>query len=345
MLQATVAIQGTEVQTEFLLDFMTKEVDAKAYKRISACAAYATYKGTTLVRSLLSGQDEIQYRWLIGLDDAFTEPEALRIAMNTNGAETRFAELQPKGKRFHPKAYLLDSNEQGTATLIIGSCNLTEAALTTNCEVYAACYANTHSEVEHLRAYWEMLWQTGRPITEQKLAEYETRFNAARVRHPAVESEKSTPASKKVVKAVRASINSSSRSWLDLGKNTGGGNQLDIVKALAPFLSLPRNPLQGKTQHLHIKTKKGVLDYQVTFHKGMWRFMNLRQGFSQRLRPKGNSPSPYLLVFNRATNGELSMRILPRDGDEAKTIMAISAKIGFVGSSVSQASGRRFGWH
>ena len=49
-LQATVAIQGTEVESECLLDFMAKDVAAKSYKRISACAAYATYKGTTLVR-------------------------------------------------------------------------------------------------------------------------------------------------------------------------------------------------------------------------------------------------------------------------------------------------------
>lgn len=339
------AVQGTVVESECLLDFMTREVASKSYKRISACAAYATYKGTTLVRSLLSGRNDARYRWLIGLDDAFTDPEALRIAINTYGAETRVAELQAKGKRFHPKAYLLDSNEQGTATLIIGSCNLTEAALTKNCEVYAACYAATTLEVNQLRAYWEKLWEVGSPATREKVDEYATRYKAARVRNPAVEAEKSSPASRHVRRAVSGSINSSTLAWIVLGKNTGGGNQLDIVKALAPFLSLVGNPSQGTTQHLHIKSEQGTLDYQMTFTKGMWRFMNLQQGFTQSLRPKANSPSPYLLVFERAQDGELSMRIIQRDGDEAKSIMALSAEIGFVGTSVEGSSGRRFGWH
>jgi HKD family nuclease len=345
VIQAKIAVQGTEVGSEFLLDFMTKEVATKSYKRISACAAYATYKGTVLLRSLLLGQNDTIYRWLIGLDDTFTDPKALRVAMQTYGAETRIVELESKGKRFHPKAYLLDSNEQGTATLIIGSCNLTEAALTKNCEVYAACYANTASEVERLRDYWDMLWKIGRPVTEEKVVEYETRFKAARVRNPVIEAEKSTPASRKVSKAVSASVSSSTLAWIELGSNTGGGNQLDIVKALAPFLSLTSNARQGTTQHLPIKSKQGTLNYQLTFTKGMWRFMNLQQGFTSPLRPKADSPSPYLLIIKRASDGELSMRIILRDNDEAKNIMALSAEIGFVGSSVAGSSGRRFGWH
>lgn len=344
-LQASVVIQGTEIESEFLLNFMAKEVITRAYKRISACAAYATYKGTLLVRSLLSGQNDTSYRWLIGLDDAFTDPKALRIAMQTYGAETRFAELQHKGKRFHSKAYLLDSNEQGTATLIVGSCNLTEAALTKNCEVYAACYADTPSEVERLRAYWDMLWEIGNPATDGKVAEYERKFKSTRIRNPVIEAEQSTPISRK---AIGGSINSSTLAWIDLGKNTGGGNQLEIVKALAPFLSLMGKPRQGITQHLLINSEQGTLDYQVTFTKRMWRFMNLQQGFSKLLRPNANSPSPYLLVFKRDPDGALSMRILLSNSDEAKHIMAISAEIGFVGSSVgsvSGASGRRFGWY
>lgn len=343
-LRATVAIQGTEVGSEPLLDFMTKEVTDKSYTRISACAAYATYKGAVLVRSLLSGQNNASCRWLIGLDDAFTEPKALRVAMQAYGAETRLAELQPKRKRFHPKAYLLDSNEEGTATLIVGSCNLTEAALTRNCEVYAACYADTTLEVERLKAYWDSLWKIGRPATEGKIAEYEIRFKAARVLNPAIQAEEST-SSRKVRKAVNESINSSALAWIELGFNTGGGSQLDIVKALAPFLSLTANARQGTTQQLSIKSKRGTFNYQVTFTKGMWRFMNLQQGFAHPLRPVANNPSPYLVVFERARGGTLSMRLLLGDGDEGKSVIAISAEAGFVGSSVPGASGRRFGWH
>jgi hypothetical protein len=61
-LEATVAIQGTDVESVFPLDLMIREVATKPYKRISACAAYATFKGTLLVRSLLLGQNDTQYR-------------------------------------------------------------------------------------------------------------------------------------------------------------------------------------------------------------------------------------------------------------------------------------------
>jgi hypothetical protein len=288
---------------------------------------------------------------LIGLDDTLTDPFALSVAMQTNGAQTRVAQLLTKGskRRFHPKAYLIDGSPAGGATLVVGSCNLTEAALKSNCEVFAAYRAQNAKEADELRAFWDSLWKTGQPLTNDIFDEYRAKFLQKARHEPTVQAEapsqKPQKQPKHVAKAINESLANSKLAWIVLGKNTGDGSQLDIVKNLGPFLGLPPDPKDGDHCYLEIDTSLGKKNYLMTFTKGMWRFMNLQQGFQEPLRPDLKQPSPYVLVLERLNDGQtIQMRIVPEAEEHAIDMIAHSIDLGFAYESKAGASGRLYGW-
>lgn len=340
----SIAAQGLATNSPTLLSVLETEINNSDYQRISACAAYASRKGVTLVRGLTSGSSNAKYRWLIGLDDSFTDPEALRIALRTHKAETRTAELltkKPK-RRFHPKAYLLDSNANNEATLIVGSNNLTERALKSNCEVFTVFRARTEEDVVKVQNYWEELWNIGQNATESIIDKYKERYKRAPQKEPVIQEEISEIPSNEVKNAIEESIGNSTLAWIEFGSNTGGGNQLDIVKNLSPFLKLPQNPNTKDSEVLNINTNEGIKQYQLTFTKGMWRFMNLQQGFSFPLRPDAESPSPFTLVIKRSNDDSLSMDVVT--SKEAYELFTASSENGFIAESKRGTSGRFYGW-
>jgi len=343
--------QGVPKESTSLLHFLKAEISSEGYKRLSACAAYASYRGVLLTRSLLSGLNSAEYRWLIGLDDTLTDPLALSVAMQTIGAHTRVAQLLKKGskRRFHPKAYLIDRNPAGGATLVVGSCNLTEAALKSNCEVFVAYRARNAEDADELRVFWESLWKTGHSLTNDILGEYRSKFLLKAEHEPAVQeeapSQKPQKQPKYVAKAINESLANSKLAWIVLGKNTGGGSQLDIVKNLGPFLGLPLEPKDGDHCYLEINTSLGKKNYIMTFTKGMWRFMNLQQGFQEPLRPDLKQPSPYVLVLERQDDGQtIKMHIVLEAEEHAIDMIAHSIDLGFAYESKAGASGRLYGW-
>jgi HKD family nuclease len=329
-----------------LLSVITEEISSKTYSRVSACAAYASFRGVVLVRTALSSAATPRFRWLLGLDDFITDPRAIRVAADTHNAESRIVPAV-SGRRFHAKAYLLDDSPDETATLVIGSANLTQAALTKNCETYVLIRGRTKDEVSALQLYWELLWRTGEAATGELIRQYDEDYKR-KGSHPAEITDESshappTPQSKKLLKQ---SLHSSKLAWIELGYNTGAGLQLDIVKKLAPFLGLPHDPIQGTTRFLVFDSPKGQLQFQLTFTKGMWRFMNLQQGFNRRLRPNLEEPSPYVLIVSRSEAGATDRLSIQRlDSPRTGKMIEESQQSGFVDSSKADTSGRRFGWY
>lgn len=338
--------QSYEKGIKPLLSLITDEITSYEYTRISACAAYASCRGVVLVRTALSGAGTPQFRWLFGLDDCITDPQAIYVASGMKNAETRTVAVIA-GRRFHAKAYLLDLSARQSATLIVGSPNLTEAALTKNCEGFVLVRAKTRKQTLDLQRYWDSLWGMGEPATKESVSRYEERYKTNRFHHSEVERESSSalPTSQ-TTKLVKRSLDTSKLAWIVLGYDTGGGNQLDIVKRLAPFLGLPRDPIQGTTAYLTFNSPLGRKRFQLTFTKGMWRFMNLQQGFRHPLRPNPAQASPYVLVVSRGqADGPPMLAIQRVDSRETENMINESRKKGFVDQSKPDSSGRQFGWY
>jgi HKD family nuclease len=344
---ALLGFQTQQRGNKSLLSLITEEITANRYTRISACAAYASYQGVVIARTLLANEQTPSFRWLIGLDDCITDPQAIKVAAGIHNSESRVVPVTA-GRRFHAKAYLLDSAVTDCATLIIGSANLTKAALTKNCEGYVLLRARTKDEVELFQNYWKLFWQLGEPASEERIAEYEERYKKRRLSAPEVDQEStSQPLPSRDAKLVKQTLGSSKLAWIELGKNTGpGGSQLDIVKRLAPFIGLPSNPTEGRTIILRFNSPTGSKQYQLTFTKGMWRFMNLQQGFTKTLRPDLSKPSPYLLIISRKQDGsEPALTIERVGGKNAERMIQESKTKGFIDSSTHDDSGRLFGWY
>jgi HKD family nuclease len=345
-MKSNVFVQCSKDQANKLEDFLRKEIATYGYKRISVCTAYASYSGVLLVRTLFGAKHGISYRWLIGLDDGFSDPKAIKVAFEMCKAETRVAHLEPEKRRFHPKVYYLDSGNEFKATLVIGSCNLTEAALGKNCEVYSIHRVETPEEVADSEQYWQCLWMMGEPVTDTLLSKYSKTHRRHKRSNPFyVEETANRRRSSRIAKAVKESIGNSACAWIALGNNTGGGGQLDIVKNLAPFLGLPENPCDNAKRLLPLSSPLGKKKFQLTFTKGMWRFMNLQQGFKERLRPNLGKASPYMLVITRKSDaGELEISIRRLSDRNAKSLMRQSEELGFLGRSLTHARGRNYGW-
>lgn len=328
-----------------LHDVLQSLIEEYQYSRISVCSAYVSTKGLTIVRGLMPKDSE--FRWLIGLDDTFTQPSALIAARDTYNATLKVAELQVRQRknRFHPKVYLLDSNENNEAHLIIGSANMTEAALTRNCEAFSIMYAEAVAEVAQFEAFWTTLWNKGILATDEIIARYQRRSRTARPRNPVVREEDEVVKRSLVLRrATEASIRTARLIWIEFGSMTGyHAEQLDIIKNLAPFLGIMENHNPADEYTLNITSPLGLFNHTLMFKKGMWRFMDIQQSFQEQLKPDPVQNSPYLLIIERE-NDAYSMRILRKTSFEAKRIIATSKQTGFTGKSVPGQSGRLYGW-
>jgi HKD family nuclease len=338
--------QTYEKGTKSLLSLITEEIASNEYTRISACAAYASYRGVVLVRTAIASAGIPKFRWLLGLDDCITDPQAIYVASGMKNAETRLVAIT-SGRRFHAKAYLLDLSAKQAATLIIGSANLTERAFTKNCESFVLVRAKTQAQIIELQQYWDLLWRMGEPATRESVSRYEKQCKERRLNYSEVEEESSSAApTSRTTRLVKRSLDTSKLAWIMLGYNTGGGSQLDIVKRLASFLGLPKSPIQGSTAYLTFNSPLGSKTFQLTFTKGMWRFMNLQQGFKQRLRPNPEKASPYVLVISPGeTDTSPTLTIQRLNSQETENMIDESKQKGFVDWSKPGSSGRRFGWY
>lgn len=344
-LNNTLAVSQGFDDNSKLYDVLQELIQEHQYTRISVCSAYVSTKGLTIVRGLMPKDSE--FRWLIGLDDTFTQPSALIAARDTYNATLKIAELQiaQRRNRFHPKVYLLDSNKNDEAHLIIGSANMTEAALTRNCEAFSVMYAENAAEVVQFEAFWDALWDKGQLVNDAIIERYQRRFRINRPRNPVIQEESEIARRSTVLKrATEASIRTARLIWIEFGSMTGyHSEQVDIVKNLAPFLGIAEDHDLTDEYTLDITSPIGLFNHSLMFKKGMWRFMNIQQSFHEQLKPNPAQNSPYILIIERE-DAAYSMRILRKTTPEAKRIVATSKQTGFTGKSVAGQGGRLYGW-
>ena len=106
--------QGTD---ESSLEVVLSEVAADGnFDRLDVAVAYATKQGLLTLRGALGGFP-IKTRWIVGLDDAISQPEALEFLFALSGATLRLASLSPQ-RRFHPKLYCLRRSDNAANTRI-----------------------------------------------------------------------------------------------------------------------------------------------------------------------------------------------------------------------------------
>jgi hypothetical protein len=148
------------------------------YDRLDVAVAYATLQGVRALERVLVPWP-VQTRWVLGLDDAITQPEAIAYLRTKPGADVRVAKLSPI-RRFHPKLYRLWSSASPVRSLLaLGSGNMTQRGLQENAEAAVILIAETVADYQLAARAFGELWAMGHGPTAEELANYSEAHAAA----------------------------------------------------------------------------------------------------------------------------------------------------------------------
>lgn len=320
---------------------------------MSVAVAYSSLAGVSRLHEVVvDAHPDASFRWLLGLDDYITQPGAIDFCCSVKNAEVRIYSSKRPNTRFHPKMLLFDAPEKGsTSSMIIGSANLTFAALNHNCEAVAIIEAQQKAERALMRSRFESLWTLGTSPTDKLLSEYKSQFDKFRKsRSFLLAAESETPTNTgPILHSDSALINPGSANvcWIEVGKNTAMGRELEVKGEQARFFGL--EPTGGNAAFRNFLVSDGQtvplrLKYQGN---AMWR-LQLRASVPEvdkGLRPMLNGRlgrSPYVAVFKRTQTKDLFSLSFPRrDSKEFRDIWKKSEIAGTIGSTAS----REYGWH
>lgn len=220
--------------------------DINSSKKVRAGFAYATEAGVSSLCENDSGRDwrdEVRSKWIIGIDQGITEPDALRALDNHRNAEVRV--LVPGGDitrqslyvrpRFHAKVVFIQSEATGAAHLINSSANMTASALEdrpTNYEVgtiQSTGSGLTDADVQEFDEWWEHAWSRSQEVTGRLLTTYEDVRDDWFDSNPDIQEFESSE-----------SVNHASEAeclFIETRAMTGGSrNQIELSEELSPFI-------------------------------------------------------------------------------------------------------------
>lgn len=175
------------------------------YDRVDVAVAYATRQGLKALRRVLGAWPQVS-RWVIGLDDAITQPAAIDDLIELVGAEVRLAQLSP-ARRFHPKLYRFWSSADALKSLLlIGSGNMTQNGLQVNGEAAVLLESENLADTRRMEAIWQELWDLGRPHKEFDLKKYKELHKRATERRKQASDEGIAPVEPTATAEVIAAI-------------------------------------------------------------------------------------------------------------------------------------------
>ena len=316
--------------------------------------AYSTVAGVTRLYDVVySSNPDVCFRWLLGIDDYVTSPGAVEFCSLKSRSDVRIYESTPRTTRFHPKIYLFEeANRTGEAVLIVGSANLTKAALERNCEAYAIVRASSKPEAEELTSSYNRLWKLGKEPIDKLMAQYAARYqrhqrNRSFLRQDNV---RRSVRSYEVLEhdAAEKSPEASNICWIEVGKNTAMGRELEFKAEQARFFGL--NPQGGKPEHRDFLVSNGeVVSLRLKYQgNSMWRLqlINKVPEVDTGLRPKNKSGqlerSPYVAIFKRIDgNKRFELHFQRVSSSIYRRIRSQSEKIGTLGKTTA----REYGWY
>ncbi|TRC93531.1 hypothetical protein FJV76_23355 [Mesorhizobium sp. WSM4303] len=320
---------------------------------LGAAAAYVTIEGVNAVLEAVGVRELQKSRWLVGLDDAISQPGAIDRLLSLPNATVRVVTFAAAGARFHSKIVLLGNTKASKkAVLMIGSANLSRAALEKNAEAVAFIASSEKANADWLRETFEKVWKLGHVPSDTELEGYAEKYYAARKLRKQIEKivlGKNLPANV-IATPDEAQIDPSLATicWIECGRITLMGRELELKGIQARFFGL--NPTGGATEVLSLLHNDGSL-HETKFifrhQNGMWRvyFPSSIPEVKAGLRPveaDGSlGRSPYVAVFERTlVKGQFKLKFLRDDEADYAQLKAKSEDSGTVGDTGS----RRFGW-
>ncbi len=326
--------------------------------RLDVAVAYATMSGVTALEMVV-GQFPPVTRWVVGLDDAITQPAAIERLFALPGAEVRLAALTGQGRRFHPKIYCLwSSTVSDCCVLSVGSGNMTLNGLRRNGEAAAILSASSAKDVSELKAVWDEMWLLGAPLTPQSLADYKDRYKVARRARKAVTAAGAAPPEPDIDEFVdvdqplNGDPNTAIFAWLDVGSATAQGREVELPQAVVPYFGVGSQA--HSTVQLQLRPKKGgpssTLPLTMRADNSMWRIAFTQSAISaltgrNTFRPlAGGNRSDLAIVFERTGLLQYNVECVLLASPDYQSLITKSTAAGALFRTMNTATGRNFGF-
>ena len=298
-----------QTNSQTLWTALAEEMAGDAFDHLDVAVAYATLQGVRTLEMALKGVGHTS-RWVVGLDDAITQPRAIEYLMSRCRSEVRLASMSPQ-RRFHPKLYCAwSANDDDRCVAAIGSGNMTLNGLLHNGETAAILTAESRNEVGSLRAQWEAMWDLGVAATPDAIETYRNAYRVARrhrrkiVKLGVAPPEPKPSAPGDVGSTFNGDPVRASLAWLEAGSPSAGGRDLEFPRAIMPFFRLIRSPTKGR-----FRTRDGqvfALRFTERTDNQMWRLMFTRDSIHAAIGrdtmrpPTGGNRSDLAVVFRRS---------------------------------------------
>lgn len=347
--------QGTP-RKETIRGKLEAKIHAESFDHVRIAMAYVTIAG---VRALLDAFADRKLRgsqWLVGLDDAVTQPGAIDLLIGLDGAELRVATLTKSSLRFHPKVCRFEySSGKGKEFLMIGSANLTSAALDGNSEAVVFLEGKSPTDKDQFSRIWKDLWSQGHRPTAGELTIYKEEYEALR---KAREKVRGKPKAKglgvydkqvRILEGDNAELDPTHANicWIECGFITAMGRELEFKAEQGLFFGL--KPTGGKPRVFRFRVSNGkIVSLRMKYQENhMWRLQmnNDIPEVQQGLRPLGPDGklgrSEEVAVFTRLDTSDLFRLSFVKLGSrEFKRLRKKSRTLGAIGHTTT----RSYGW-
>lgn len=324
-----------------------------AFNRLDVAVAYATLQGIKALEIALGGIPP-KSRWVIGLDDAISQPEAITYLVEMPGSTVRVAKMAP-AKRFHPKLYRLWSSESADLCIsVIGSGNMTQRGLRSNGETAAILTAESAEDAAEMDKQWKAMWRLGHNPQPDELAEYKKAYEIAKKQRKKIsdigaappEPDPSDPVEEEP--SYTGTPTSAHLAWLEAGSANAGGKDLEFPKAMMPFFGLKKSK---ETRTFVVGGKEFEMIFTERLANQMWRLMFTRDvtqaaiGRDSLRPPSGINRSDLTVIFRKvAGTKKFELVLVPIDSAAYSEALERSKSIGGY-FATRNPGGRKFGFY
>lgn len=351
MILFEIVAQG-DLQKRTLADVLGQALAGRDFDRLDVAVAYATRSGIRSLEKAAGGWPAIT-RWVVGLDDLITQPEAIDDLISLNPAEIRLASLATQRRRFHPKLYCFwSSSDESACVAMVGSANMTLHGLTKNGETGVFLVAECPEDVERLKASWAEMSALGEDIAVVDLAAYREAHKKARKiqrRLARIGAVPDIPEADESLSVFDGDPTTASVAWTEGASPSAGGRDLEFAKPMMPFFGLGPSPVVQRFRM--VNGDWFSLTFTERLNNHMWRLLFSRESIQaavgrDSLRPlSGIERSDLAIVFRKAVglaNYDVEMVVIGSPAHAA--LLAQSQAVGGL-KRTRDPGGRNYGFY
>jgi hypothetical protein len=327
-------------------------VAGRNFDRLDVAVAYATLSGLEALRTASGGWPALT-RWVVGLDDAITQPQALESLVAMQGADLRVCQLGP-ARRFHPKLYCFwSSNEPANCLAVIGSANMTDHGLNRNGEAAVILDAENEADAEQLKLKWQDFDALGTDASQAILDAYReqhAKARKARRRLTTIGAIPPQPEADEPVLLFDGSPSTASLLFVDFASAMGGGREIELPKVVVPFFGIVDGTPSPQSRNFEFSGQAATpIPLVRRENNGMWRItFNVNvPGSAVLQRPIVDGVqqrSNQAVVFVRTAEGSFRTHFVGIASAEYTALMAETQQAGVCGRTVIGPKGKNYGF-